>query len=441
MKHENPLVETSTDQQLMQGLNFLWLEITLKCNLTCVHCYADSSPHQPLRSNMTPTDWKQVILNAYEEGCRALQFIGGEATIYPELKELIQYAHDLGFDFIELFTNATTITDEWIEVFKAYKVNLAASFYSDEAATHDFITQRKGSFRKTVHCLEKLVTNHIPLRVGIIEMEANEGHVEAAAEFLQNLGVEEISADQIRGVGRGHRSTTKSQTNELCGQCWKGKLCVTASGDAYPCVFSRGFKVGNVKEQSINAIVQGRNLQSTRASLCSTFKQREAQTDVCTPNITDESYAEDMCIPEIASDAAPLSEDSCFPKVTNDDFSLLKNEKCGPDSPFTDLKNIECGPDRAIVKKKADLKNIECGPDRAIAKKKADLKNIECGPDRAIAKKKADLKNIECGPDRAIAKKKADLKNIECGPDRAIAKKKADLKNIECGPDRALDKS
>jgi MoaA/NifB/PqqE/SkfB family radical SAM enzyme len=34
--------------ELMAGLHFLWLEITQKCNLSCVHCYADSTPHQPL---------------------------------------------------------------------------------------------------------------------------------------------------------------------------------------------------------------------------------------------------------------------------------------------------------------------------------------------------------------------------------------------------------
>ena len=28
------------------SLSFLWLEITSQCNLTCQHCYADSSPHQ-----------------------------------------------------------------------------------------------------------------------------------------------------------------------------------------------------------------------------------------------------------------------------------------------------------------------------------------------------------------------------------------------------------
>jgi len=27
-----------------QGLDFLWLELTSRCNLRCIHCYAESSP-------------------------------------------------------------------------------------------------------------------------------------------------------------------------------------------------------------------------------------------------------------------------------------------------------------------------------------------------------------------------------------------------------------
>src|SRR2546426_11566137 len=87
------------------GLQFLWLEITEKCNLHCVHCYADSAPDRPLLGSMELLDWMKVIGEASGLGCTRLQFIGGEPTVHPGLAKLIEHARDAGFEFIEVYTN------------------------------------------------------------------------------------------------------------------------------------------------------------------------------------------------------------------------------------------------------------------------------------------------------------------------------------------------
>ena len=46
------------------GLSFIWLELTSRCNLECVHCYANSSPHQPLSEGMTRDDWRETLDHA-----------------------------------------------------------------------------------------------------------------------------------------------------------------------------------------------------------------------------------------------------------------------------------------------------------------------------------------------------------------------------------------
>ncbi|MGH3779149.1 MAG: radical SAM protein [Pseudonocardiaceae bacterium] len=64
----------------MSGLSFVWLEITGKCQLECVHCYADSGP-QGTHGTMTTEDWVVVIGQAAALGTRMIQFIGGEPTL------------------------------------------------------------------------------------------------------------------------------------------------------------------------------------------------------------------------------------------------------------------------------------------------------------------------------------------------------------------------
>ncbi|HEX2341721.1 MAG TPA: radical SAM protein, partial [Vicinamibacterales bacterium] len=80
-----PLKKLRVRGGCLEGLSFLWLEITQRCNLACVHCYADSSPHLPLTERMTFSDWCRVMDEARTMGCRRLQFIGGEPTIHPDL--------------------------------------------------------------------------------------------------------------------------------------------------------------------------------------------------------------------------------------------------------------------------------------------------------------------------------------------------------------------
>src|SRR5579871_4711198 len=111
-------VEPSTPvAEKLDSLSFLWLEITEKCNLTCVHCYADSSPFLPLEGNMQYDDWARVIEDGWTLGCRSVQFIGGEPTLHPYLKDFIRLASDVGYSFIEVFTNASRISEGLLKTF------------------------------------------------------------------------------------------------------------------------------------------------------------------------------------------------------------------------------------------------------------------------------------------------------------------------------------
>jgi len=260
-----PFRRLRTHTGCLQGLDYLWLEITQSCNLTCRHCYTESSPSLPITDGMQMADWRRVMEEAGEIGCRRIQFIGGEPTVHPGLVELIEHAKELGFKFCEVFTNATLISDELIETFKRHRVRVASSFYSHDPGTHDRITAQEGSFEKTVEGIEKLVRNRIPTRVGVIKLDENATHVKQAKRYLRRLGVRFIGQDRLRSIGRGQRyASTNNGTPQLCGQCWRRKLCITPNGDAYPCVFSRTVPVGNFLTDGIQGVLNEQRLQEFR---------------------------------------------------------------------------------------------------------------------------------------------------------------------------------
>jgi len=228
-------------------LDFLWLEITPKCNLECRHCYAESSPKRELSGDMGLSDWLRMLGDAAEAGCRAVQFIGGEPTLHPHLPEMIAHADSLGYKHIEVFTNATAIRPKLLESFVSARVQIATSFYSDDGSTHDQITQHIGSFRRTVAGIRQCIEAGLQVRAGIVETPLNTGHALNAAKLLAELGVKSIRVDRQREIGRGlaHAANADSMSS-LCGQC-RGTLCVTASGAMFPCVFSRFVQVGNAR--------------------------------------------------------------------------------------------------------------------------------------------------------------------------------------------------
>jgi MoaA/NifB/PqqE/SkfB family radical SAM enzyme len=306
----------SSKTEMLNGLDFLWLEITGKCNLTCTHCYAESGPSVALQGDMTIRDWKRVIDEAAELGCRQTQFIGGEPTLHPELETMIGHAHAQGFRFIEVFTNATRLSDPLINSFKKYGVHVAVSFYSDVMETHDKITRNVGSWGRTVSGLRAIIAANLPLRVGFIEMAENTGEVDRSREFLRSMGVTNISSDRLRGIGRGDRVprvVDGEHFEELCGKCGQGKLCITSSGAVFPCVFSRATRVGDAKG-SLASILESSGLRA--------FRERMFATNVadCNPDCTP------YCNPNCSPDCMPHCNPNCNP-----DCSPNCNPNCNPD--------------------------------------------------------------------------------------------------------------
>lgn len=135
---ERPTREVAGDLQSLE------LEITGKCQLTCTHCLSESSP-QAGHGVMSLDDWRTVIFDAAALGIHTIQLIGGEPTVHPHWRALTEYALSLG-RHVEVYSNLYAVHEQWWELFTHPAVTLGTSYYSDEAAEHDKITGRNGSY-------------------------------------------------------------------------------------------------------------------------------------------------------------------------------------------------------------------------------------------------------------------------------------------------------
>ena len=255
------------------------LELTTGCNLRCLHCYNESEISKLHDNNEVPLDnWRRAITEAYQIGCRRVQFIGGEPFLKRKLlRDLIPTAFSIGYASLEVSTNGTLVSKRDLAFLKAHNVSLAISFYSYRGQVHDLITTKKGSWKKTLTLIQLALKMDIPFRVAVVKMKHNGMDVSETIKFLKSLGVKNAKINNVGPVGRG--CSTEIISPEILNQqimskasfprvsfnvfwrnmtghnCFSEQICVGASGDVYPCLAERRISYGNIKSISLASIL------------------------------------------------------------------------------------------------------------------------------------------------------------------------------------------
>lgn len=267
----------------------LWLEVTQACNLSCTHCYNESGPGHHARGAMALADWVRILVEARDAGCASVQIIGGEPLLHPDLLPILRKAHELDYEHIEVFTNATCLTADWVTAFGYLGVSVATSFYAADAGTHESITGKHGSFGKTLDGIRLALRHRLDLRVGLIQVTQTDAEVELARSLLEGLGVTNIGRDSARAIGRAAATDGAPSTHDdeaplrpLCGGCGEGRLCVTSSGAIYPCIMARRWEVG-CRESGVVAATKGAPLREFLTRLRAA-KAHDAAHQDCDPN-------------------------------------------------------------------------------------------------------------------------------------------------------------
>jgi MoaA/NifB/PqqE/SkfB family radical SAM enzyme len=276
----------SDSDRLETGLRLLWAELTPRCNLLCQHCYADSGPSL---TEVPDIDWKKVLRESRQNGCSAVQLIGGEATLHPRFWQYVDYASHLGFEIVEVFSNLTTLDRAGACKLRDRNVLIATSFYSPSASVHDQITRRQGSFALTVRGIKAALDAGAHLRAGIVDVGINSSTIQDTITYLTNLGLSRssIGVERIRAVGRGAAMAhgTSAEARTLCGHCWNGKLAVSGSGEVYPCVMARDMPVGNIRSSSISDILRSERLIGVRREIRARFPPETEWAQGCNPDL------------------------------------------------------------------------------------------------------------------------------------------------------------
>ncbi|MFQ5690023.1 MAG: adenosyl-hopene transferase HpnH [Gemmatimonadota bacterium] len=164
----------------------LMLEPLYTCNLACLGCAPER--HTGKLKDRLPLD---ACLKAVDDcGAPAVSICGGEPTVYPELKELIEEIIARR-RHIYLCTNALLLDKRVfgkVEPHKRLTINVHLDGLRE---THDYVTARKGVFDKAVEMIRQakglgynVITNTTVFKETDIE------EVEKLCEFMADLGID-----------------------------------------------------------------------------------------------------------------------------------------------------------------------------------------------------------------------------------------------------------
>jgi len=137
-----------------QPMRRLEFHITYHCPERCAFC---SEEHRMAAYNPFPVTFgrvARVLREQAERGVESVHFTGGEPTIHPQFVEILQLAKKLGMR-TSIGTIGTRLADP---AFAAralpYLDEALFSLHGPEAATHDALTGRPGSFDRLSRAME-----------------------------------------------------------------------------------------------------------------------------------------------------------------------------------------------------------------------------------------------------------------------------------------------
>lgn len=137
---------------------FLWslfMELTYKCNLRCIHCY---NPAFRSTQEISFEKAKEIIDDAVELGCFGLTVSGGECTLDSDFVKIIEYARSKRLN-VSIFTNGLSLYQKpelLQKIVALYPYQVGISIYSADKKLHEKVTTVPDSWNKSIAVLEEL---------------------------------------------------------------------------------------------------------------------------------------------------------------------------------------------------------------------------------------------------------------------------------------------
>lgn len=175
--------------------------VTQRCNLRCVHCYAHAK-NQHFDNELSTEEGRLLIDDLAAFGVPVLLFSGGEPLIRPDLPELAAYAVEHGMRAV-ISTNGTLIDPAMARNLKQIGLSYVGISVDGTEAINDRFRGVAGAYRKAIEGIRNCREAGIKVGLRFTINRFNAGEIPAIFELLEAEQVPRVCFYHLVYAGRG----------------------------------------------------------------------------------------------------------------------------------------------------------------------------------------------------------------------------------------------
>lgn len=177
--------------------------ITRRCNLKCVHCYAQAKDIS-FNNELTTGEGKRLIDDLAGFGAPVLLLSGGEPMVRPDLAELAGYAVQKGMRAV-ISTNGTLITREKARTLKEIGLSYVGISLDGMEAVNDRFRGVAGAYAKALEGIRNCQEAGIKVGLRFTVNKANVTEIPKIFDLLEEMQIPRICFYHLVYAGRGSK--------------------------------------------------------------------------------------------------------------------------------------------------------------------------------------------------------------------------------------------
>ena len=175
--------------------------MTRRCNLKCVHCYAQAVDPEG-KDDISTDQAKTMIDDLAAYGAPVMLFSGGEPLVRQDLTELADHATQRGMRAV-ISTNGTLITKEKAKELKAVQLSYVGISLDGGEEVHDKFRGVPNSFKKALQGIENCKAEGLKVGLRFTINKRNAGEIPKLFQLLRDYEVPRICFYHLVYSGRG----------------------------------------------------------------------------------------------------------------------------------------------------------------------------------------------------------------------------------------------
>ena len=184
------------------------LNITKRCNLKCVHCYAGSLDSST-QGELSTDQWLRVLDDLAEFGCPVVLLSGGEPLLQPDIVKLASHAVSCGMRAV-ISSNGTLITSEKAGELASVGLSYIGISMDGGSEIHDRFRGSDGAYNRALEGLRNAAETGIKTGIRFTITKRNIGEISRLMELIEVENIPRICFYHLVYSGRGEELIEES---------------------------------------------------------------------------------------------------------------------------------------------------------------------------------------------------------------------------------------